>query len=80
MAAFPYQECFPDGFRRGVTAAAACETVPVKAFPTWVINGQVYEGELTFDQLEEALEGGGSAEAAGGQAAAPAAAPVTAGS
>ena len=36
--------------------APACSALPVRAFPTWVINDQVIEGELDFDQLEGLLD------------------------
>ncbi|KAI8470427.1 MAG: hypothetical protein J3K34DRAFT_368500 [Monoraphidium minutum] len=67
MADFPYVECFPDGWKRGAPIAPACAAVPVKAFPTWVIAGEVVEGELEFDEITarlDAAEGGGAAAAA----------------
>ena len=30
-----------------------CRQAGVKAYPTWVINGQTREGVLTLDQLAE---------------------------
>ena len=30
-----------------------CEQVPVRAFPTWVIDGQKYEGVMSLDRLAE---------------------------
>uniref|UniRef100_A0A061R331 Vkor-domain-containing protein n=1 Tax=Tetraselmis sp. GSL018 TaxID=582737 RepID=A0A061R331_9CHLO len=60
MQDFPYVECFPDGFRFGedggtTPVAKACSDVGIRGFPTWVINGQKYEGEQTFEQLQEEL-------------------------
>jgi len=59
---------------KGAKADAACEAVPVKAFPTWVIGGRVIEGELDLDELEEMLNSDQRAAAAPASAAAPAAA------
>lgn len=56
MEYFPYQECFPEGWKRGVKIAPACEAAGVKAFPTWVINGKTLEGELSLEMLEGLLE------------------------
>lgn len=36
-----YVECYPDGYRKGVPIAKACEGVKIEGFPTWVINGEV---------------------------------------
>ena len=30
-----------------------CEKVPVQAYPTWVIEGQKYEGVMSLDRLAE---------------------------
>ena len=30
-----------------------CEKVPVRSYPTWVIDGQKYEGVLSLDKLAE---------------------------
>lgn len=38
-----------------------CAAADIKGFPLWVIGGQRYEGERTFDQLETALNQDGSA-------------------
>ena len=61
MKEFPYVECFPQGWSKGVSMATEC-TVPLgsagtklQGFPTWVIGGQVLEGEQSFDTLEDAL-------------------------
>jgi hypothetical protein len=46
----PYIECDP----KGVNARPdLCEKVPVRAYPTWVIDGQKYEGVLSLDRLAE---------------------------
>lgn len=55
MADFPYVECYPEGYRQGVTLAAACSTAQIKGFPTWVIGEAVLEGEQPFEVLEQAL-------------------------
>ncbi|GFH15452.1 VKc domain-containing protein [Haematococcus lacustris] len=55
MADFPYVECYPEGWQRGAQVAPACEAAGVRAFPTWVINGRLLEGELTLDSLEQEL-------------------------
>lgn len=49
-----YVECFPDGYRKGIKMAKACGAVDIEGFPTWVINGQVYSGELSFEELAQA--------------------------
>jgi hypothetical protein len=36
-----YVECFPEGYRKGVQIAKACEAANIQGFPTWIINGQV---------------------------------------
>lgn len=57
MAFFPYVECYPDGFRRGVEIAPACAAVEeLKGFPTWVIGGRKLEGEQTFEVLVAEVE------------------------
>jgi hypothetical protein len=55
MADFPYVECYPEGWQRGVQIAPACDAAGVQAFPTWVINGRMLEGELTLEQIKEEL-------------------------
>jgi uncharacterized membrane protein len=63
MAEFPYVECFPEGWKKGVKLAPACEAAGVKAFPTWVVNGAVTEGQLELSALEALLteaQGGSS--------------------
>ena len=50
MKDIPYVECDP----KGVNARTdLCRQAGVKAFPTWVINGQTREGMMTLDQLAE---------------------------
>lgn len=39
--ALPYVECYPEGYRRGVKIAQACEDAKIEGFPTWIINGEV---------------------------------------
>lgn len=55
QADLPYVECYPDGFRRGTRPAPACVAAGVEGFPSWRIGGKMYEGEKSFDELEEAL-------------------------
>mmetsp|Transcript_15603 Transcript_15603/g.26985 ORF Transcript_15603/g.26985 Transcript_15603/m.26985 type:complete len:349 (-) Transcript_15603:233-1279(-) len=55
MADFPYVECFPEGWKQGVKVIEACDAAGVRAFPTWVINGNLVEGEQTFEALQEEL-------------------------
>jgi hypothetical protein len=40
---------------QGVKIAPACEAAGVKAFPTWVINGNITEGQLDLNGLEALL-------------------------
>ncbi|XP_031476562.1 thiol-disulfide oxidoreductase LTO1 [Nymphaea colorata] len=49
-----YIECFPDGYRKGVKPAKACQEADIEGFPTWIINGQVLSGELELSELAEA--------------------------
>mmetsp|Transcript_16018 Transcript_16018/g.34607 ORF Transcript_16018/g.34607 Transcript_16018/m.34607 type:complete len:363 (+) Transcript_16018:47-1135(+) len=72
MAAFPYVECYPSGWQKGIKVDAACEAAGVRAFPTWVINGKLIEGELSLEEVTAELA---AAEAG---AAAPAGAPAVA--
>ena len=44
----PYVECFPGG---GNAIDSSCEAAGVRGFPTWVINGEVYEGERSLEEL-----------------------------
>jgi len=46
--------CFPF-LAQGMPLDPACDAAGVKAFPTWIINGRSYEGELDLDQLADAL-------------------------
>ena len=43
-------ECDPKGVN---PRPDLCRQAGVKAFPTWVINGQTREGVMTLDQLAE---------------------------
>ena len=46
----PYIECSPGG--QGTPQSAACTAVGIQRYPTWVINGQSYAGEvLSLAQL-----------------------------
>jgi 2-hydroxychromene-2-carboxylate isomerase len=40
---------------QGVLIEAECAEAGIKGFPSWVVGGQIYEGEQTFQQLEAAL-------------------------
>jgi hypothetical protein len=46
----PYIECDPKGIN---PRQDLCEKVPVHAYPTWVIDGQKYEGVMSLDRLAE---------------------------
>lgn len=56
MAAFPYVECFPEGWKAGIDMAPACSEADIKGFPTWVIAGKKLEGEQTLEALEAVLD------------------------
>jgi len=45
----PYVECSPGGRRAG--QAAVCNAAGVRTYPTWLINGQRYEGVLSLSEL-----------------------------
>lgn len=47
----PYVECYPEGYRRGVKLAQACEDAKIEGFPTWVINGELRPGEQELSEL-----------------------------
>lgn len=49
----PYVECYPDG---QMEMADVCVSADVLGFPTWVINGQVYNGTQTLDELADASD------------------------
>jgi uncharacterized membrane protein len=57
-----YVECFPDGWERGKQMAGACleplnaDGKKLQGFPTWVIGGQVVEGDKSVEELEKILE------------------------
>lgn len=55
MADFPYVECYPDGFMKGTKMASVCTDAGIKGFPTWVLGGEILEGEQPFDVLEDKL-------------------------
>ncbi|MCO5561981.1 hypothetical protein L7F22_015607 [Adiantum nelumboides] len=46
-----YVECYPEGYKRGVKIAKACESAKIDGFPTWVIKGQVLSGEQELSQI-----------------------------
>lgn len=41
MKYLDYVECYPEGYRRGVKIAKACESEKINGFPTWIIKGEV---------------------------------------
>jgi len=45
----PYVECSPNGPRGG--EAPACQAMQIQGYPTWIINGQRYEGVLSIENL-----------------------------
>jgi uncharacterized membrane protein/glutaredoxin len=45
----PYVECSPDGPRGA--EAPACQAMQIQGYPTWIINGQRFEGVLSIDDL-----------------------------
>jgi len=50
VSQLPYVECDPKGINPRLDL---CEKVPVHAYPTWVINGEKYEGVMSLDRLAE---------------------------
>jgi len=57
MGAFPYVECFPDGWKKGMEQAPACKEAGIRGYPTWVINGKKIEGGRDLPRLRDILEG-----------------------
>eukprot|EP01018_Ginkgo_biloba_P038669 Gb_11132 [translate_table: standard] len=51
MDILDYVECYPNGYRKGVKIAKACEDANIQGFPTWIVKGQVLSGEQVFDEL-----------------------------
>jgi uncharacterized membrane protein/glutaredoxin len=47
----PYVECSPQGPR--APQAPVCETLEIKGYPTWIIDGRRYEGLLMPEELEK---------------------------
>jgi thiol-disulfide isomerase/thioredoxin len=45
----PYIECSPGGPRAPV--AQVCKDARIESYPTWIINGQRYDGTQTLDAL-----------------------------
>jgi uncharacterized membrane protein len=50
MEFVPYVECSPPD-RRGRTAA--CEAAGIQSYPTWIINGQTYNGVQALEKLAQ---------------------------
>ncbi|XP_051115443.1 thiol-disulfide oxidoreductase LTO1-like [Andrographis paniculata] len=46
-----YIECFPDGASKETKVAKACQDAKIEGFPTWIINGQVLNGEQQLSEL-----------------------------
>lgn len=46
----PYVECDPKGVNPRLDL---CRQAGVKAYPTWVVDGQTREGVLSLDKLAE---------------------------
>lgn len=42
-----YVECFPDGVKKGIYMANACQEAKLEGFPTWIINGEVSKNLLS---------------------------------
>jgi len=56
MVGFPYVECFPDGYRKGMSQSSTCEEADVRGYPTWTIKGERIEGDQTLDVLEALVD------------------------
>ncbi|HTY80280.1 MAG TPA: hypothetical protein VMI34_20805 [Candidatus Bathyarchaeia archaeon] len=50
MSQLPYVECDPKGVN---PRPDLCEKVPVRAYPTWVIDGEKYEGVMSLERLAD---------------------------
>eukprot|EP00250_Pteridium_aquilinum_P011346 c20004_g1_i1 orf=308-1459(-) len=46
-----YIECYPEGYRKGVKIAKACESAKIDGFPTWIIKGEVLSGEQELTEI-----------------------------
>jgi len=55
MSEFPYVECFPAGYKKGIDQEKVCEEADVRGYPTWVIKGEKIEGDQTLQELEAKL-------------------------
>ncbi|GAX16561.1 hypothetical protein FisN_7Lh288 [Fistulifera solaris] len=53
MAMIPYIECSRDGLN---AQTKLCKEKDVPGYPTWEINGKLYPGEKTLDELEEIVK------------------------
>lgn len=51
-----YVECYPEGYRKGIPIAKACDAANIQGFPTWVIKGQILSGEQELDDLAKASD------------------------
>lgn len=56
MKSFPYVECYPDGWKRGIKIADVCDAAGVRSFPTWIIGNEVLEGGQPIATLEAKLD------------------------
>jgi uncharacterized membrane protein len=53
MSLIPYIECAKDGKN---SQSSLCREKDIPGYPTWEINGQLYPGEQTIDQLKSIVE------------------------
>ncbi|GBG46091.1 hypothetical protein CBR_g79494 [Chara braunii] len=51
MKYIDYVECYPDGYRKGVSVDKACEDAGIEGFPSWLVNGQILSGQQELDDL-----------------------------
>ena len=54
MQLVPYVECDADGFN---SKRSMCQENGIKGYPTWQVDGQLFPGERSLDELEELLRG-----------------------
>jgi len=50
MQQIPYIECAKDGFQ---SQSSLCKATKIPGYPTWQINGKLFPGEQSLDELEE---------------------------
>ncbi|MDJ1184462.1 hypothetical protein [Roseofilum casamattae] len=55
-----YVECSPQG--RSAPQATVCQDAGIGVYPTWLIGGEKYEGNLSLQKLAELSEYSGSQE------------------